>query len=60
MNYLESILLLNQSMIESVRDFIVEKTHLFHKNIEMIYIDAIPRNEAGKVLLNQLKWIYYD
>lgn len=45
----------NRSMIEPVRDFIVEKIHLFHKNIEMIYIDAIPRNEAGKVLLNQLK-----
>ncbi len=45
----------NQSMIEPVRNFIVEKTHLFHKNIELIYIDAIPRNEAGKVLLNQLK-----
>ncbi len=40
MNYLESILPI-KSMIESVRDFIVEKTHLFHKNIEMIIIDAI-------------------
>ena len=49
------IYITNQSMIESVRDFVVGKTHLFHKNIEMIYIDAIPRNEAGKVLLNQLK-----
>lgn len=49
------VYLTNQSMLDEVRDFIVEKTHLFHKNIEMIYIDAIPRNEAGKVLLNKLK-----
>lgn len=45
----------SKNQMDSIRDFIVEKTHLFHKNIKMIYIESIPRNEAGKVLLNQLK-----
>lgn len=44
----------NKIMLDEVKDYIVEKTHLFHKNIEMIHIDSIPRNDAGKVLLNQL------
>lgn len=30
--------------------FIEEKTHLFHKNIEVKVVDAILRNEAGKVV----------
>lgn len=45
----------DQNQQDAIKDFIVEKTHLFHKNIEMVYIEAIPRNETGKVLLNQLK-----
>ncbi len=30
--------------------FIEEKTHLFHQNIEVQLVDAILRNEAGKVI----------
>lgn len=30
--------------------FIEEKTHLFHQNIEVRVVDAILRNEAGKVI----------
>lgn len=44
----------NENQLSSIKDFIVEKTHLFHKNVEMVYIESIPRNEAGKVLLNRL------
>lgn len=42
----------NSSIVESVRDFIIEKTHLFHKNLEIISVDIIERNETGKVILN--------
>lgn len=43
----------NPSVLDEVRDFIVEKTHLFHKNLEVIFIDKIERNEAGKAILNK-------
>lgn len=35
----------------AVIDFIEGKTHLFRKNIEVKEVDAIKRNEAGKVVL---------
>ena len=41
----------NQSLTEQVRDFIMEKTKLFHKNLEVIFVEQINRNEAGKVIL---------
>ena len=37
---------------DAVIDFIEQKTHLFRKNIEVKEVDAIKRNEAGKVVLN--------
>lgn len=43
----------NPSVAEQVRDFIVDKTHLFHKNFEIITVDKIERNEAGKAILNK-------
>ena len=36
----------------AVIDFIEGKTHLFRKNIEVKEVDAIKRNEAGKVVLH--------
>lgn len=44
----------NKIEMNKIKEFIIEKTHLFHKNIVMAYVETIPRNEAGKVLLNQL------
>ena len=41
------------TIIEKVAAFIEETTHLFHKNIEVNYMPAIERNEAGKVILNK-------
>lgn len=38
---------------EKVLELIVEKTKLFHKNIEIIYVDSIERNEAGKAILHK-------
>ena len=43
----------NPEIKDSVLDLIVEKTKLFHKNIEVLYVDRIERNEAGKAILNK-------
>lgn len=43
----------NPAVVEEVRDFIVEKTKLFHKNFEIVVIDKIERNETGKAILNK-------
>ena len=42
----------NEKLINTVKDFVVEKTHLFKKNLDVVYISEISRNEAGKVILN--------
>ena len=42
----------NENIVDKVISFIEEKTHLFHKNIEVIVVNAIERNEAGKVILH--------
>lgn len=41
----------NKTIVNSVFDFVIEKTHLYHSNVEVEYIDEIKRNEAGKVIL---------
>ena len=33
-------------------DYVLEKTHLYHQNVEVLYIEEIKRNEAGKVILH--------
>lgn len=42
----------NQSIQEEVLDFIIEKTHLYHSNVQVHFIDEIKRNEAGKVIMH--------
>lgn len=44
------VLITKPEMADDVVSFIEEKTHLFHKNIEIQVVDAILRNEAGKVI----------
>ena len=44
------VLVTTPSIVEQLPAFIEEKTHLFHKNIEVQLVDAILRNEAGKVI----------
>ena len=44
------VLVTKQEIVEELPGFIEEKTHLFHKNIEIKLVDAILRNEAGKVI----------
>ena len=42
----------NPDIREQVATYIETKTHLFKKNIEVVYIPEIKRNEAGKVILH--------
>ena len=44
------VLVTNPVIIERIPFFIEEKTHLFHKNIEVRQVETIMRNEAGKVI----------
>ena len=44
------ILVTSANIAEQLPAFIEEKTHLFHKNIEVQIVDTILRNEAGKVI----------
>lgn len=41
----------NAAIADKVAAFVEEKTHLFHKNIEVKTVDTILRNEAGKVIV---------
>ena len=45
------ILVTNPSIAEQLPAYIEEKTHLFHKNIEVQVVEKILRNEAGKVVM---------
>lgn len=45
-----TILVTDPTMVEVLPGFIEEKTHLFHKNVEVQVVDALLRNEAGKVI----------
>lgn len=44
------VLVTKPELLTTLPAFIEEKTHLFHKNIEIVLVDAILRNEAGKVV----------
>lgn len=44
------VLITKADFADDVISYIEEKTHLFHKNIEVQIVDEILRNEAGKVI----------
>ena len=44
------VLVTDGSLIDKLPTFIEEKTHLFHQKIKVQVVDAILRNEAGKVI----------
>ena len=44
------ILVTQASLAQKIASFVEEKTHLFHQNVEVQVVDAILRNEAGKVI----------
>lgn len=45
-----TVLVTDPALEEQLPSFIEEKTHLFHKNIEIKVVEEILRNEAGKVI----------
>lgn len=42
----------NKEVVNDVMNFVLEKTHLYHQNVEVIFVEEIKRNEAGKVILH--------
>lgn len=46
------VLITKADLTQRVSDFLVTKTGLFHQSFEVIFVDGIPRNEAGKVVFN--------
>lgn len=44
------VLVTDRSIMDKLPTFIEEKTHLFHQKIEVQVVEAILRNEAGKVI----------
>ncbi len=42
----------NDNMVNKVLDFVMEKTHLYHQNVNVLFVEEIKRNEAGKVILH--------
>ena len=44
------VLVTKPELVDVLPAFIEDKTHLFHKNIEIQLVDAILRNEDGKVI----------
>ena len=42
----------NKEIVNDVMNFVLEKTHLYHQNVEVIFVEEIKRNEAGKVILH--------
>ena len=44
------VLVTDKTVMDKLPAFIEEKTHLFHKKVEVQLVDAILRNEAGKVI----------
>ena len=42
----------DDTIIDEVLQFVLDKTHLYHSNVEVRYIQEIKRNEAGKVILH--------
>jgi len=42
----------NSTIVDEVLNFVLEKTHLYHQNVKVIFVEEIKRNEAGKVILH--------
>ena len=51
---LMKIYITDESLIAQVEDLIADRTHINNRAFEVVAIDKIPRNEAGKVLYKDL------
>ena len=47
-----TVYITNENLNSDVTNYIVNKTKLFHKAFEIIYIKEIPRNAVGKIIYN--------
>lgn len=54
------IFITESDMIESVKDFIVNKTKINPSAFKVIVIDEIPKNDAGKTLYRELEKYYKE
>lgn len=45
------ILVTNETILDKVAMFLESKIHVFHKDIDVIYVEEIKRNESGKVIM---------
>lgn len=51
---LMKVYITDEAYVEKVSDLIEERTHINNRVFEVLVIDKIPRNEAGKVLYTEL------
>ena len=52
------IFVTDKSIVDSVRDFVVRKTRLNHAAFNVVVIESIPKNDAGKTLYSELGKYY--
>lgn len=52
------IFITDESMIEKIKEFVVQKTKLNAKAFHIMAIDKIPQNDAGKTLYKELEKYY--
>lgn len=50
-----NVYIATEEILSEVKEFIIQKTGLYHKCVIVKYIIEFPRNEAGKILLNAIK-----
>jgi len=52
---LMNVYIANENLLSEVKEFIIQKTGLYHKCVTVKYIVEFPRNETGKILLNAIE-----
>ena len=48
------VFIIDQELVQAVRDFVAEKTHLNFTAFDVQYLAAIPKNASGKTLYSEL------
>jgi hypothetical protein len=46
------VIITEEKLLEDVRHYVLEFTKLYHKAVEVVFKEHIPRNESGKVRFN--------
>lgn len=50
-----NVYITNENLLSEVKEFIIQKTGLYHKCVIVKYIVEFPRNETGKILFNAIE-----